>query len=494
MDVFTSRLEKREPFTPELELRATLDDEFFDVDNCDDLLVKPSNKESNDDQPVFSLLHSASQPGYYGPIHMIVNRQNRSDADKSIDYQPQCFMDPSSASTAPTKYTIDDIIELTSDVRHMIEALHEDVLFLKVNPTPKSEDLSIEEHNVIKILTQNLTEVIRTARNENRSELVHNLHPVKTYGTIDVSPLVFTTQNVYLQGSNYIDINAMENRSETIPNETEDSSGLQIHHPNCVNVLTLNSSMPRVPTKTSLVAINDGEELDDDVTSFDNHVSISTVEQFENIPTRDERKNNRMFILKQHSFAYKNEQTDWPNYSSKSNYFSDLLRSNLPILQSEDRNSSFKQIPFDPQNRKLPSTSANTSRELCINSDELRMSKTMKQRTFRVRKSRLIISFDDLQQNAGDSKNNDVDNFIHTTRDNQTPKMNFAYSNNEQEAQQTNNSNLSLFQTCRSPVDKDELLLLRTDKPVCHDICEYDESSSEMSNGLYSVTSQIFLP
>ncbi|CAF0855665.1 unnamed protein product [Adineta ricciae] len=461
--------------------------------DCDDQLVKPSNKESNDDQPVFSLLHSASQPGYYGPIYTIVNRQNRSDAGQSIDCHPRCFMDPSSASTVPIKYTVDDIIELANDVRHMIEVLHEDVLLLKVNSTPKSEDLSIEEHNVIKILTQNLTEVIRTARNEHRSELVHNLHPIKTYGTIDVSPLVFTTQNVHLQGSSYIDINAMKNRSETIPNEAEDSTGLQIHHPNCVNVLTLNSSMPRVPTKTSLVAINGDEELDDDETSFDNHVSISTVEQFENIPTRDERKSNRMFILKQHSFAYKNEQTDWPNYSSKSNYFPDLIRSNLPILQSEDRNSSFKQTPFDPQNRKLPSTSANTSSDLSINSNELRMSKAIKQRTFRVRKSRLIISFDDLQQNAGDSKDNDVDNYLHTTCDNQTPNMNFAYSNNEQETQQTNNSILSLFQTCHSPIDKGDLFLLCSDKLLCHDVCEHDESSSEMSNGLYSVTSQIFL-
>ena len=73
-----------------------------------------------------------------------------------------------------------DIIELTNDIRHMIEALHEDVLLLKVNSTPKSEDLSIEEHNVIKILTQNLTEVIRTVRNEDRSG-GERLSPIITY-------------------------------------------------------------------------------------------------------------------------------------------------------------------------------------------------------------------------------------------------------------------------------------------------------------------------
>jgi hypothetical protein len=96
---------------------------------------------------------------------------------------------------------------------------------------------------------------------------------------------------------NYQHTDMISKYSEVASNEIISS---QLQHPKCITVQTsfaINSSIPQVPTKTTVIAFNEEE----DEKSYDNYTSqhiITTNEQFENILSKDERKLENALFLK----------------------------------------------------------------------------------------------------------------------------------------------------------------------------------------------------
>ena len=289
--------------------------------------------------------------------------------------------------------------------------------------------------------------------------------------------------------------------------------------------------MPRVPTKSTVIAIDENDSEDeksyDDYINTSNHI-ITTNEQFENILKKNERKSENILLLN-NSIICNNEQPDWVYYLSKPDLFPNAIQSDLPIAQSEDQHLSFKQTflshfyhhpKFNSVNNPATfhSSSLNASDyiksfESNLTSEQQRIeqkllnnkvtfnyiwNKTLnhlKQRIFRVRKSRIIISFDDIQKKK-------MVIFIYTTiiilklfflagdtDINHTHSQLFV--NNEQQTI-INNSIVSLFQSFDSAIHEDELLI-HNDNSIDQDSSENDDSLLEISNSLYSVTSQVIL-
>jgi hypothetical protein len=138
--------------------------------------------------------------------------------------------------------------------------------------------------------------------------------------------------------------------------------------------------------------------------------------------------------------VFDTEQTDWADYASKREMFSDSLRSDLPVIQSDDHRTSLKQMIFSHFHRRpklvnnhhpasLHWTSLNATTTLnlihpCALStngyDSINDQRSVthqflshrtpldylwyktfthpKQGIFRVRKSRIIVAFDDAQR------------------------------------------------------------------------------------------------
>jgi hypothetical protein len=288
--------------------------------------------------------------------------------------------------------------------------------------------------------------------------------------------------------------------------------------------------MPRVPTKSTVIAIDENDSEDeksyDDYIYKSNHI-ITTNEQFENILKKNEQKSENILLLND-SIICNNEQPDWVYYLSKPDLFPNAIQSDLPIAQSEDQHLSFKQTflshfyhhpKFNSVNNPAAtfhSSSLNASDyiksfESNLNSEQQRIeqkllnnkvtfnyiwNKTLnhlKQRIFRVRKSRIIISFDDIQ------KNKDGNIYLYTiiilklfflvgdTDINHTCSQLFV--NNEQQTI-IHSSIGSLFQSFNSAIHEDELLI-HNDNSIDQDSSENDDSLLEISNSLYSVTSQV---
>lgn len=168
--------------------------------------------------------------------------------------------------------------------------------------------------------------------------------------------------------------------------------------------------MPRVPTKSNIIAIDDNDFEEEK--SYDNYIDtsksiITTTEQFENILTKNKQTSESILLLKD-STVYNNEQPDWAYYSSKPDLF--------PIdIQSKDQHLSLKQTILSYFHRHPKFTSVNnpaTFHSSSLNANNHINSNLipeqqqhiaqklnhLKQRIFRVRKSRIIISFDDIQQ------------------------------------------------------------------------------------------------
>lgn len=174
----------------------------------------------------------------------------------------------------------------------------------------------------------------------------------------------------------------------------------------------MNSLMPRVPTKSTVVT-NDEIDQDDDQ-SFDNYIDtskpiITTTEQFENMPKKAIKRSSSVLVLK-NSTSFKNDQPDWVSYSTKPDLFPNRIRSDLPVVHSDnDQPLSLKQTILSHFQRPpaLHSTSLNAriDREQSI-VENIFYEKTslhfisnqfieqLKQRIFRVRKNRMIFSFD----------------------------------------------------------------------------------------------------
>lgn len=93
----------------------------------------------------------------------------------------------------------------------------------------------------------------------------------------------------------------------------------KVTHPHCLPVqpsLTMDSSMPRVPTKAAVIAVDDNG---DDERSFDDRLEtisqhlVTTSEQFEDIPRRHQRTPDHASLLKVgalHFTAYDHKQTN----------------------------------------------------------------------------------------------------------------------------------------------------------------------------------------
>ena len=254
--------------------------------------------------------------------------------------------------------------------------MHDDILQLESNAT-KLSDLSSEEQDNLQLATDNLIQTI----------LAHK-----------------TDKN--------------RQQSEDVKKESKQSSHSQIapnDHPKCVTAqpsFVINSPMPRVPTRSIVIAIDEGDTKSYDHFSSTSQHLITMNKQFENILEPNKHKSDNSLILN-NSTLYNNEQTDWAYYSSKPDLFSPTLHSNLPIIQSEDQHLSLRQTFLSHIHRrpKFPaganpatfhSSSLNasdyiqssfTSAQIFVND-----AASFQQRIFRVRKNRIIISFDDLRR------------------------------------------------------------------------------------------------
>jgi hypothetical protein len=243
--------------------------------------------------------------------------------------------------------------------------------------------------------------------------------------------------------------------SEITSNDIDNS----IQHPKCIPVqpsFARNSIMPHVPTKSTVLPIDEHdteeEKSYDDYINTSKHI-ITINEQFENIPTRNEQKSENILLLKG-TVVDNNEQPDWIYYSSKPDLFPNAIQSDLPIVQSEDQHLSFlshfhHRSKFSLVNnpatfhssslnainyiKSFESTSLTVDQQQKLFNNKVSFNfiwnKTLnhlKQRIFRVRKSRIILSFDDIQQQK-DS----------TIIQNASAEMNHAHSqltvNNEQQ-------------------------------------------------------------
>lgn len=271
-------------------------------------------------------------------------------------------------------------------------------------------NLSLEEQTILKLATENLIQAIISNR-------INKLNEKKQVS----SASIFNNDHRQLKQSSISDI---------IPNEINNS----IQHPKCVPVqpsFAMNFRMPRVPTKSNVIAIDENDEKSyDDYINTSKHI-ITTNEQFESIHTKNEQNLENTLLLKD-SIAYNNEQPDWAYYSSKPDLFPNAVHSDLPIVQSEDQHLSFKQTIFSYFHRRpkftpinhlatLHSSSLNANNyiksfesNLIIQEQRIvqkllnnkpsfnyisnKKLNHLKQRIFRVRKSRIIISFDDIQQ------------------------------------------------------------------------------------------------
>ncbi|CAF3807721.1 unnamed protein product [Rotaria sordida] len=560
---------------------------------------------------------SISQPGYYGPIHTIMNNiinpynkdqiqnsikiseilnSNKSIEQKSENQmiiESQIFFDTSQTSFIPNKFTIDEIsnetkilnniIEQTKGIRQMIEILHEDILQLKQYSNKQTieqiSNLSIEEKNILKLATENLIQTIISMR------INKNMNILKQFKKDSSNELIKSIQHNKKQKSSPSIFNDDYRQSEG--NKSKRSSILKIDNliktqhqePKCVTLQTsfvMNSSMPRIPTNATVININnDDEEIEK---SYNNDIKtsqyiITTNEQFENIPTRNERKSKNDLLLKHDSLIYNNEPLDWIYYSSKPDHFPNVItQSDLPIARSDDQHSSFKQTLLSHFHHRPNFTLTNipaTFHSSSLNATNIRQKKIdlshsishiplsmnstnnlkqyqyniinerqklaekllnnkesfnyiwnktlnhLKQRIFRVRKSRIIISFDDIQQQQQNASHNDKNNFdtlVDTVVEDMSTEINHARSqlninrtnstsiyplniNKQQPKIITNSSIMSLFQSFDSVIREGELSLYNDKQCKSNYQNENinEDSLSVISNSLYSVTSQFIL-
>ncbi|CAF4716520.1 unnamed protein product [Rotaria sp. Silwood1] len=560
---------------------------------------------------------SISQPGYYGPIHTIMShiiksnnedhKQNSlkfseiSSSKKQIEQKSknhmmiksQIFFDASQTSIVSNKFSRDeiqdetkiltDIIEQTKGIRQMIEILHENILQLKQNSNTQTIDqisnLSIEEKKILKLATENLIQtIISTRMNKNTTILKQSkkhsskelIKTIQHYEKQKSSPLIFNDDHQQSE--------AKKSKQSSIL-EIDNLIKTQLPEPKCVTLQTsfvMNSSIPHVPTKATVININndDDEEIEnsynDDIIA--SQYIITTNEQFENIPTRNEQKSENDLFLKQDSRIYDDEPVDWISYTSKPDHFPNVVtQSDLPIAQSDEQHSSFKQTLFSHFHRgpnftltNIPATfhssslNATNIRQKKINSscsisylplsinsnnnpikyqyntikerqklaEKLLDNKEsfnyiwnktlnhLKQRIFRVRKSRILISFDDTQQqkNANNDDKNIVDTLVDTVVEDMSTEINHVRSqlhinrtnstfinpsnNNKQELNVIRNgSMMSLFQSFDSVIREGELSLYNDKqyKSRCQNENVYEDSVPAISNSLYSVTSQFIL-
>ncbi|CAF3959348.1 unnamed protein product [Rotaria magnacalcarata] len=556
-----------------------------------------------------------SQPGYYGPIHTIMSsmiqsynadsqekfkKQIETRSKNPIMIKSQIFIDISQTSLVPDTRKmknetemLTDVIEQTKGIRQIIETLRKEILQLKNNSNKKinndNTNLSIEEKSILKLATENLIQVILSTRvgknkttekkfqNESLSKLVKSVQSNEKY---KFSSLICNENNQQLVENNYIKFK----RSSTLkvtPKEADNFIEAQLNKPKCVTLqpsFATNSRMPRVPTKTTVIDCNKSNELAE--TSYNDYI-ITTNEHFENIPSRDKRQSKHESILKRDSLIYNDEPFDWIYYSSKLDCFPNLTQFDLPIAQSNDEHSLFKQtrlahfhhrpnfaltnnpatlhssslnatsirhqkIDFSHFTSYLPSSSSSSSAlsssvnsssdckqyqyntiverqkiaEKLLNNQEsfdYIWNKTLnhlKQRVFRVRKSRIIMSFDDVQQERNENHNdkNSFNTLIDTIVQDISTEINHARSqvkihrtnsaltyplkiNKHETKRISNDSTISLIQSFDSVIREGELSLYNDKqyKSFFQHENVNEENLSNVSNSLYSVTSQLIL-
>ncbi|CAF2888448.1 unnamed protein product [Rotaria sp. Silwood2] len=550
---------------------------------------------------------SISQPGYYGPMHTImsnmINSRNENqkqnsmkcfeilssnkqiECEKSKNHmmiKSQIFFDASQTSFVSNKFTTDeiqnettiltDIIEQTKGIRQMIEILHEDILHLKQYSNKQTIDqisnLSIEEKNILKLATESLIQTIISTR-INRNTNILNM---KKHSSNELIKFFQHNEKQKTSSSTFNDDHQQSEEKESKRSsivQIDNSTSVQLQEPKCVTLQTsfaMNFSMPRVPTKATVININnDDEEIDksyNDDTKTSQYI-ITTNEQFENISTRNEGKSENNLLLKHDSLIYNNEPLYWADYSSKPDHFPNVLtQSDLPIAQSDNQHSSFKQALFSHFHRRPNFTLTNipaTFHSSSLNATNIRQKKIdsshsisylplsinsndslkqyqyntikerqklakkllnheesfnyiwnkalnhLKQRIFRVRKSRIIMSFDDIQQqkNANRDNKNNFDTLVDTVVEDISTEINHARSqsninrtnsafiyplnNNKQQPKIiTNGSAMSLFQSFDTTIREGELSLYNDKqyKSHCQNKSVNEDSISVISNSL----------
>ncbi|CAF4315868.1 unnamed protein product [Rotaria socialis] len=407
-------------------------------------------------------------------------------------------------------------------------------------------------------------------QNESLSKLVKSVQCNEKY---KFSSLICNDNNQQLEENNYIKFER-SSTLKVPPKETDNFIEAQLNKPKCVTLqpsFVTNSRMPRVPTKAAVINCNKNNELAE--TSYNDYI-ITTSEHFENIPSRDERQSKHEFILKRDSLIYNDEPFDWIYYSSKLDRFPNLTQTDLPIAHSNDEHSLFKQtrrprfrhrpnfaLTNNPatlhssslnatsirQNKidsshftsYLPSSSSSSSvssssdckqyqyntiaerqkiAEKLLNNKEsfdYIWNKTLthlKQRVFRVRKSRIIMSFDDVQQerNGNHNDKNSFNTLVDTIVQDISTEINRARSqvklhrtnsamtyplqiNKHETKRISNDSMTSLIQSFDSVIREGELSLYNDKqyKSFFQHENVNEDNLSNVSDSLYSVTSQL---
>ena len=318
--------------------------------------------------------------GYHGPIHTL---KSETEEMPWFRRQPQSSMDLitgliqtrrpiSSTSQVSSEIpkvedpTVADILEQTKGIRQAIANLHEDVLQIRAD---QEAHLSNEEKEVLKLAAAHLIQTINTAKIDDKMTVP----------------------------SNY--------QSHVATSLTD------LKSPKCLPVqpsVLVNSTIPRVPSKATVIAINndDDQEMayDDDI-STNEHIVISA-DQFENIPSRTARQFQDRSLTKvwglqgPESPAYRNDRINWIDYVPKCDPFPNAIQSDLPILHIDDQSSSFKQSLLSHFHRrpKLVNNHSVAQPLPLIRAKSLQQLQMKPQRVFRVRKSRILVSFDDLQR------------------------------------------------------------------------------------------------
>lgn len=201
-----------------------------------------------------------------------------------------------------------------------------------------------------------------------------------------------------------------------LSSEKISQSKMNPQSPKCITTqpsFVIDSLSSQIGNKSTFLDIDD-----DDHKSVDNYI-ITTNEQFENIHRNDQQTSNEMLMLT-NSNIYHDEQPNWTYYSKKSDLFPSTLPSDLPIVQpDDDQHLSLTQtfLSHFHRRRKMPlanhSLSLNTTDFICslksrsiIDEQHQWINQTFfwkkisKQRTFRVRKSRVMASVDDIPSSS----------------------------------------------------------------------------------------------
>lgn len=246
--------------------------------------------------------------GYYGPIHSIMKDRFKSDVDTFVGSNSQqqtrsvfgpTDRVPADSTTKSTniglveRRALAEISEQTHGIRQMIGVLHADVLNMKTN-LATSEELSFDEQYLIKTAARHLVDALIDARTEHRStreQLLKGSESAEEDVQIRTVPVAHSSQTAQPIEKHTLRVNTITRCPETTDNAIDSPTDSPHHTPTCITVLERDTGLAEVPSKTSLIIIDneDVDEMISDVMLQTSKQFITIDEQFENIHPRTKR-------------------------------------------------------------------------------------------------------------------------------------------------------------------------------------------------------------